>query len=226
MTALGDPFRAWKQTREPRQKRGKRDRRQNESCPDFRDLKRQGPRVNEGKQCGGRQQRAPEIVDHFPTADPIQRVSLSAARIAAIAEYPRQQLPIAAHPAVQPRRRDIVTRRKFFDDFDIGNQAGARKASFEKVVTQYGTVGYPSVERGFEGVDVIDAFAAIGALLEKILINVRNSESIRVKPARSRENALKQRTFATHGHGGSHTRLKYGVAFHDATETRIQPRPV
>ena len=55
---------------------------------------------------------------------------------------------------------DVVAGREFLDDFDIGGEAGAREHAFEQIVAEQSRVRRPAGERGFESVDVIDAFAA------------------------------------------------------------------
>ena len=52
------------------------------------------------------------------------------------AEHPRQQLPVAARPAVLAQRVDVVAGGKVFDDLDIGGQAGAREDPFEQIVAE------------------------------------------------------------------------------------------
>ena len=74
-------------------------------------------------------------------------------------EDPRQQLPVAAHPAVLAQRRHVVARRKVFDHFDVRSEAGAREDAFEQIVAQQRALRHSPGERSLEGVDVVDALA-------------------------------------------------------------------
>ena len=80
---------------------------------------------------------------------------------------------------------DIVTGRKFLDDFDIGHQSGTSEGSLEKIVAEKRALGYAVGERGLEGIHVIDAFAGVRAQPEKILINVGYGGRIRIDAARA-----------------------------------------
>jgi len=54
----------------------------------------------------------------------------------------------------------VISRRKFLNDLDVGNQTGARKYSLEEIVLSSVFLGFYTAQRGVEGVDVIDALAA------------------------------------------------------------------
>src|SRR4030095_2219475 len=113
-----------------------------------------------------------------------------AAGIPATAENPGKQLPVATRPAMLACRRDVVARREFLDDLDVGDQPGARENALEEVVTQQRALGNASCERGLEDIDVIDSFAGVGSLTEEVLKHVGNGERVRIDPARTREDAL------------------------------------
>jgi len=66
----------------------------------------------------------------------------------------------------------VISRRKFLNDLDVGNQTGARKYSLEEIVAEQRVLGYTAGQRGVEGVDVIDALAGIRAFTEEILVDV------------------------------------------------------
>ncbi len=87
-----------------------------------------------------------------------------AARVPPAAEDPRQQLPVAARPAVLARRRDVVARRELLDDLDVGDEPGAREDALEEIVAEERVLGDPAGERRLEGVDVVDALAGVRAL--------------------------------------------------------------
>ena len=141
-------------------------------------------------------------------------------------EDPGQELPIAARPAVMTRRADIVSRREFLDDFDIRGEPGARERSLEQVVAQQRRVGRAARESRLEGVDIVDAFAGVGALAEHVLIDVGNRRGIGVDSAGARKNSLKQRAFAARGKRWRHPRLQDGVSLNDHSAIGVQTRPI
>ena len=49
-----------------------------------------------------------------------------------------------------------------------------------------------SEQCGFENVNVVNPFAAVGALSKEILINVRDGKCIRINPSGSGKDALKE----------------------------------
>jgi hypothetical protein len=51
--------------------------------------------------------------------------------VAAAAEDPRQQLPVAAGPTVLAGGGDVVAGREVLDDLDVGDESGAREDAFE-----------------------------------------------------------------------------------------------
>ena len=55
-----------------------------------------------------------------------------------MADQPRQQLPVAAGPAVLAQGVDVVARGKRLDDLDIGGKTGAGEDALEQVVTEQG----------------------------------------------------------------------------------------
>ena len=93
---------------EHRQERRQRERQQDEARPDER--RRAGGRVqpaSSATSAAGARQRAPQIVEHLPAADR-GRDSPAGHRRLHAAEHPRQQLPVAARPAMLARRGDVV----------------------------------------------------------------------------------------------------------------------
>jgi len=97
---------------------------------------------------------------------------------------PWEQLPVAARPSVLAGCGDVVARRKFVDDFDVGHQSCARIYAFEQIVTEKRIVGDASSERRLEHVDIVNSLAAIGAFAEQILIDVGDRASVWVDAAR------------------------------------------
>ena len=96
------------------------DRRQYEADPHRRGGGRQGETCQQREHAGRCGHRSPQIVEDLPTAD---RRDGSACPIGAgfrsATRQPRQQLPIAARPAVVAPRIEVVAGGKLLDHFDI-----------------------------------------------------------------------------------------------------------
>ena len=56
-------------------------------------------------------------------------------------EYPRQQLPVSARPAMIAECGNIVAGRVGFNDLDVRGETGAGEHALEEVVTEQGRVG-------------------------------------------------------------------------------------
>ena len=125
---------------------------------------------------------------------------------------PRQQLPVAARPSVVPARADVIAGREFFDDLDIGGEAGAREYALEQVVAEKGRVRRAARQRRLERIDIIDALSRVGAFAEQILVDVGDRGGIGVDAAQAGEDALKQRTFAADRQRGRDARLQDSIA--------------
>src|SRR6185312_8793923 len=123
------------------------------------------------------------------------------------AKNPRQQLPIATGPTVKPPRRDVIAGGKFLDDLYVRGKTGAG-------------------ENPLEGVDVIDAFACIGAFPEQILVHIGNCRGIWIDTADAREDTLEQGTFAADGERGRNPRLQNRIALDDPVGGGVETRPV
>src|ERR1041385_9125305 len=122
-------------------------------------------------------------------------------------ENPGKQLPVAARPSMLPGGGDIVPGGKFLHNLDIGGQSGSCKNSLQEVVAEDPVFGNTAMEGGFENVDVVNSFAAVGALPEEILINVRNDEGVRIHSTRSGEDPLEKGTRTAGRQGGSYPGL-------------------
>jgi hypothetical protein len=105
-----------------------RDRRHDECGPEDGRVQGQRPPGDQGKDARRRRQRAPQVVEHFPAADQRQRARAPG--------DPRQELPVAARPAVLARGGDVVAGGKFLDHLDIGGEAGAREGPLEQIVAE------------------------------------------------------------------------------------------
>ena len=141
-------------------------------------------------------------------------------------EDPRQQLPVTACPAVLARRGGRIVRRKLIEELDIGDQSCPCEDAFKEVVTQQRVLRYSPGEGCLKCIDIVDPFADVRALTEKVLVNIGDRRCVRVNAARAREDALKKRSPAIGRQRRRHARLKQGVALNDSTDMRVKPRPI
>ena len=192
--AQGDADTARHQHRKRRQQCRQSNKQENERRPIRRLAKRQEPAEQQGEQRRRRRQRAAQIVEQLPAPGERYR-GAAARRFGPASEDPWQQLPVAAHPAMLARRGDVVARGKFLDHLDVGGQTGAGENAFKQIVAENRVDRNAPIERRVEGIDVVDAFADIGALVVKVLIDVGDDDGIGIEPRGSGEHALEQRAF-------------------------------
>ena len=124
------------------------------------------------------------------------------------------------------RRRDSVARGKLLHHFDVGDEARAGKDAFQQIVAEHGAVRDLSAECRLKRVDLVDALAAIGALLEQILVDVGYRERIRIEPIGAREDALEQRPFTADRQRRCHAWLQDAVTRDHQTGATIEARLV
>ena len=105
-------------------------------------------------------------------------------------EYPGNELPVATGPAMLAFDSHIVTRREFVDYLDVGGKAGARENSLEQIMAEQRILRDAVRKRCFEGIDVVDAFAGIGALTEQVLVDVGDGSRVGIHSAGAGVDAL------------------------------------
>ena len=214
MAALGDAGAPGEQSRGDRHGGGDDDRCQHEQGPRPGSHRRERPG---GDQRGQRQrggQRAAEVVDHLPAGDPGNGAAVPpAGAVTGPSEDPGQQLPVAARPAMLPRRRDQVVRRELVEQLHIRDEPGPREHALEQVVAEERVLGDPVRHCRPERVEVVDPLARVAPLTEQILVDVRDRRGVRVDPGRARIAALVDRRVALDGKGRRDPRLEHPVAF-------------
>ena len=167
MAARRDPGTAWHDGADDRDEGRQQDRRQDEAGPHRRGSERQRKSRKQRQHARRRGQRSPQIVEHLQAADRRHgAASLIHAGDQPAPKYPRQQLPVAARPAVVAHRVDVVTRGEVLNHLDIGGETGAGEDALEQIVAEQSRVRDPAGERGLEGIDVIDALARIRAFAQ------------------------------------------------------------
>ena len=78
--------------------------------------------------------------------------------------------------------------------------------------------GTRSGERGFEGVDVVDALAGERALAQQVLVDVGYRGGVRIDAGGAGERALERRRLGAHRQREGDARLQDGVALDHAAE--------
>ena len=217
VAALGDVAAPGNYAAECRQQDGQRDGGQDERGPRAaRGAGGQHPAGDEGQQGRRRRHRAAQVVEHLPARD---------RRNPGAAEDPRQQLPVAARPAMLSGRRHAVVRGRVLEQLDVGDEPRAGEEALEEVVAQHGVVGDASGQDGLERVHVVDALAGVGALAEQVLVDIRRGAGVRVDPRRAGRDPLEERALAARQRRRD-PRLEHGMALHHAPGDGIDPRAI
>ena len=114
---------------------------------------------------GWRNERPAQVVDHLPALDERQRHALRA-------DEEWQQLPVAARPAAQTRRRHVGVHGCLLDDGDVADASAARDRAFEQVVAEHLFGGQAPDQRGVHSGNVHQAFACEAAFAEEVLVDL------------------------------------------------------
>ena len=216
---------AWNDARNERQVRRYRKREKNETGPEQCSHRgQQNPPDYKRDETRWRRQGAPEIVDELPAAQ--RRNIRPAAGGRRLAHEPRKQLPVAARPSVLARCGHVVTRRKILKDLNVRNQPRAGKNTLKQVVTENRAFRDAACECGFEGIHIVDALAAVGALFEQVLVNVGHRGRVWVDAGRARKHALIKRTILRGRKRRRHPRLQHAITLDDAAGRGIEPGPI
>ena len=187
-----------------------------------------GASVQAGQQRGQRGRRreaAAQVVDDLPARHQRQAVAGPAVAGRHDRKQPRQDLPVAAHPAMHPPRMRQHARRVVVDDLDVGDEADAREEPFEQVVRQHGVLGHAALEHAHEGVDVVEALAREDALVEQVLVDVGHGRRVRIDAGVPGIQAREARARGA-GHRHAHARLQDAVALDHAALPGVDARPV
>ncbi len=135
-------------------------------------------------------------------------------------------MPVAARPSVLAGCGNVVTRRKIFKDFDIGDQPRAGKNTLQQVVAENRAFRDTARKRRLEGIHIVNALAAVGALLEQVLINVGHGRCVWVDAGRAREHALIQRAIARGGKRWRHPGLQHAISLDHTAKHEVKFWPV
>ena len=199
--------------------------RQHGGGPDGRVSRQHRPRQQQQRDGRGCHQAASQVVEDLPARDQRQPVAARAGTGRDERKQPPEDLPVAAHPAMLAARVREDARRVVVDDLDVGDESRARVEPLEEVVGQERVLGHAAVERGHEGVHVVEPLAGEDAFGEEVLVRVGDRGGVgvdaRVPGVEPREERARG---ARHRH--AHPGLQDRVALRDTAETRVEPGPV
>ena len=94
--------------------------------------------------------------------------------------------------------RDVVAGREFLHDLHVRGQACPSVNSLEQIMAEQGGLRHASVERGLEGVHVVDALACKGAFAKQVLVDVGNRGGVGIDACRARKDPQEQRPLMAH----------------------------
>ncbi len=174
-----------------------------------------------------RHQAAAQVVQDLPARQRRQRVAAPppAVRGRRPRQQPRQQLPVAADPAMATLDVGAVARRIFLEQLHVAEQAGARVATFDQVVAEDAVFRKAVVQAQLERVDRVDALADERAFAEHVLIDVRNHLRVRVDAGVAAVQLGVAGARAA-GQADAHARLQDAVAGHHASLPGVVHRAV
>ncbi len=93
---------------------------------------------------------------------------------------PAGELPVAAYPALAAPDVVQVVAGMILIEKDIADQPGAGMAALQQVMAEDEVLGKARADRPLEGIDIVDALADIGALVEQVLIEIGDGPRVRV----------------------------------------------
>ena len=135
----------------------------------------------------------------------------------AMAAEPRQQLPVAADPAVLAAGVGVVAGGEVVEKLGVGQQAAAGEVALDQVVAEDRVLGERVPRGGLEGVEVVDPLARERADPEQVHVGVAGRRRVRVDPARRRQQAREPRVRRGR-QVEAHARLEHAVPFDHAAE--------
>ncbi len=215
----GDVVAARRQAGERAHQRAARERERDEHERRPRRHAAGGEGEGEQNERGGGDQRAAQVVEHLPAVDRAQ------AQLPGVAQE-RQQLPVAARPAVYARGGDIGVERRILDHRDVGDGGAARERAFEQVVAQDAVLGQPAAEHRVHRLHVQEALAGERALAEDVLIDLGARRAVRIDSRLAGEQPVVERHLVGLGKRRRDVRLQDRVAALDALAVGRQTRQV
>ena len=208
------------QLQQRRQQRRHQHHRQHRERP-RQHRREQQPAARQQAEHRRRHQAAAQVVEDLPARQRGQRVAAPAVlRGRRPRQQPRQQLPVAANPAMPSAHVGTVAGRVFLEQLHVAEQARACVATLDQVVAEDAVFRKAAIQRALERVDRVNALADERALAEHVLIDVRNHLRVRVDAGIA---AVQLRVARARGAGQAdpHARLQDRVAADHAAAHRV-----
>ena len=184
------------------------------------------PAPCEHQQQRQRFQAASQIVQNLPACHDAQPVAHPlAVGVARPGQCPRQQLPVAANPAMPSFDIGTVARRVLLVDLHVAEQAGSCITPFDQVVAENLVIRQATFQGAGERVHVVDALADEGTLLEQVLVNVRYRASVGIDAGITAKQPGVDRARGA-GQADAHSRLQHRVAGNDLLAVTVEQRTI
>ena len=178
-----------------------------------------GQRNQQQQQRCWRDQRTAQVVKQLPAVDGAQAVALGVCQ-------QRQQLPIAACPAVGARCRHIGVGRRRLQHGDVADAAAARDAPFQQIVAEHLVVGQAPGQHGVQRAHMQQTFAGEAAFVEQVLVDLGRHRVVRVAAAGAGKQAMEAGGLFWRRPGRHDARLQDAVAGHHTATQRFHARLV
>ena len=179
------------------------------------------PARHQHRQEHGRGEAPPQVVQNLPAADERQRVALDAVARRDEGKEPEENLPVAANPAMLPPRVRQDAGGILVHELHVGDQGHPRMEPLEQVVRQQRVLRHAVVERGHEGVHVVEALAGEDPFGEQVLVGVGDGRGVGIDAGMARVQAGEQRPGRA-GECHAHAGLQDAVAVGDPAEPRVE----
>ena len=134
-------------------------------------------------------------------------------------------MPVATHPAVLAPRVGQHARGEVVHQLDVGDERAARVQALEQIVREKRVLRHATLERGGEGVDVVESLTREAPLAEQVLIRVRDRGRVGVDAGVPGIGARERRAGGARERDAD-PRLEDPVALDDAPQLGVEARAV
>ena len=156
-------------------------------------------------QRGGYNQRTAQVVKHLPQAQAVNAIFFGL-------QHQRQQLPVAARPAVLARVVHACVVGVIFNKHHITDIGAATHAAFQQIVAEHRFIRNALVKYGMQRLDIEQPFASKRTHAKQVLIHVRGAIAVRVNAALAGKQGMKRRAFFSLRQRRHDTRLQNAIA--------------
>ena len=160
-----------------------------------------------------------QVVRHLPVVD--QRHALAPEQA-----DQRQQLPVAARPAVQTRCGHVGMHGRVLDKGHVAHAGAAQQGTFQQVMAQHMLRRQLAAQHRVRGLHVEQALAGEGALPEHVLVDLGTGRAVRIHPEAAGKQAVEPGAGFGRRHRRGNARLQDAVTTTDETRARLDARLV